>query len=243
MSRDKVALLCPIGESVSPPVFQYALAAATHAVDNGIEMTDVGVTERTLIQSARNILVDGFLKTDAEWAFWMDADMILPRDVIPRLLATAKAKEAKFVTGVYYQRVGDHLPVLWVKEAQGTDGSKIRVRVEEGDLAAEAYRHLHVAPSPGATAPFAVDVCGFGCVLTHRSMFETIPRPWFKMLTGKCSEDFYFSIQAKNHGFQLWADPSLQLGHVGKPQVIYREHFDSKKHQVKEATTTHEVNK
>jgi len=72
-----------------------------------------------------------------------------------------------------------------------------------------------------------------GCLLTHRSVFEKIPYPWFRsvlMLTddGKpqmtethgplvITEDFWFSDRCVEHGIEQWADLDLsrQLGHKG----------------------------
>lgn len=224
----KIALLAPVAESISPSAFQYILAAALKTMESGLRIEQVGVTERTLIQSARNILAKGFLDTDCEWAFWWDCDTIVPPDVVARLHKTAMEQNAKFVTGVYYQRLGKHLPVLWQKSPilEGGGTPRLTPQSELGptnETTNDAYRHFHVMPSPGKIKPFKADVCGFGCVLTHREMFEKIKYPWFKMISGECSEDFYFCVEAKKAGYQLWADPVPKLGHIGIPQVIYRE--------------------
>jgi hypothetical protein len=226
--KTSVALLCPIAESIPPNVFQYTMAMVSKAAQDGIEISQVGVTERTLIQSARNILATGLMKTDCEWAFWMDADMIFPANTITRLLEVAKQKNTEFVTGIYYQRIGKHNPVLWKKDPETTDG--LKVYSKDLDLSNcqnknSAYVHHFVAPGPNAKEPFKADVCGFGCVLTHRSMFDKIPYPYFKMISGECSEDFYFCVEAKKAGYQLWADPTLRLGHVGPPKVVFREDY------------------
>jgi len=213
MSKGKLAFLCPVAEAVDPRVFQKALAIVGQTVKQGYDVEFIGVTERTLIHSARNILANTFVKTDCEWAFWMDSDMDLPVDVIPYMIEKAKQLGAKFLTGVYYQRKGEqHLPVIWRKAPELVDGRKVEPLA--GDL-----HHFVIPPE---TTPIRVDVCGFGCVLTHRELFEKIPKPYFD-IQNDLSEDFYFCIKAKAAGFELWADPSFECGHFGDRQRITRK--------------------
>lgn len=228
MAEPKIAFLSPVAESVAPTAFQSILAAMLKTMDGGLRVEQIGVTERMLVQSARNVLAKGFLDTDCEWAFWWDCDTIVPPDVVLRLYKTAQDCNAKFTTGVYYQRLGHHYPVIWRKNPVLEGGVIPRLTPQEqlgptNETTNDAYRHFYVFPGPGRTKPFKVDVCGFGCVLMHRELIEKIPYPWFKMISGECSEDFYFCVQAKKAGFELWADPIPRLGHIGPPQVIYRE--------------------
>lgn len=225
MSSPKIAFLSPVAESVPPQAFQHAMAAALKAMDNGIRVEQIGVTEKTLVQSARNILAKGFLETGCEWAFWWDCDVIVPANVIVQLYKTAIECQTKFVTGIYYQRIGDHFPVLWKKNPVLSDGTmpKLGPAPPTNETNNEAYRHFYLLPGPNNVRPFAADVCGFGCVLTHREMFEKITYPWFKMISGECSEDFYFCVEAKKAGYNLMADPSLRLGHIGPARVVFRE--------------------
>ena len=72
-----VTILCPIAESIPPLVFQSALAMINYSATHGIQIDFVGITERTLVDTARNTLAREFLKTPSDWAFWMDADMVL----------------------------------------------------------------------------------------------------------------------------------------------------------------------
>ncbi len=229
MASPKIAFLSPVAESVPASAFQYVMAAAIKAMESGLRIEQIGVTERTLVQSARNILAKGFLDTDCEWAFWWDCDTIVPANVIPQLFKTATEQNAKFVSAIYYQRLGGHFPCIWKKDPilENGESPKFTPQSELGPMnetTNDEYRHFFVMPGPKNTKPFKIDVCGFGCCLTHRSMFEKIAYPYFKIISGECSEDFYFCVEAKKAGFQLWADPIPRLGHIGPAQVIYREH-------------------
>jgi len=219
---EKVSLLCPISESVSPLTFQSALALVGYASKHGVDIDFIGVTERTLIEKARNMLTKEFLKTDSEWAFWMDADMVFPKDVIVQLLKTAREKEAKMVTGIYYQRGDKHFPVCWVRDPKLESNKDVKY-INHDEYDSNEYIGTFALPGPGAKEPFLVNTAGFGCALIHRNVFESTEYPWFLFLPGKCSEDFYFFVNAKKKGYKLWADPVPHLGHIGEPKVVYKE--------------------
>lgn len=232
MEKIKVAFLCPIAEHVDPRVFQSALAMVSYASAHGLEVTQVGVTERTLIHQARNQLAIGFKATECDWAFWMDADMICPPETIVRLYETAKKVDTKFMTGLYFQRIGDHFPVLWRKEPELMDGKKVQFDEKTRKDPKGAYLHHFILPT--GKEPVKADVAGFGCILMHRELMDKVPYPYFKTLSDDCSEDFYFCIQAKEAGYQLWVDPSLDIYHVGRPQLIGKKDCKVKEEQVKE---------
>lgn len=219
---DTVAVLIPIAESVPPLTFQSVLSVVGYASSKKVKIQHIGVTERTLVDTARNILARQFLKTDNEWSLWLDSDMIFPKDTLTQLLKTAKKHKAKMVTGVYYQRGGKHFPVLWVRDPELESGSKVLHESQEKYNQNE-YIGMYALPGPATTKPFLADTAGFGCVLIHRSVFEITEYPWFQFLPGKCSEDFYFFVNARNKGFELWADPSLDLKHLGAPAIIGKE--------------------
>jgi GT2 family glycosyltransferase len=222
VSSPTVTVLCPISQSVSPQVFQSAVAAIGHTAANGAKIEYIGVTERTLIESARNILSREFLKTKSEWSFWLDSDMIIPPDTICRLLNVATAKNAKMVTGIYYQRGNKYWPVCWIRDPKLDTPERV-MHMNEKEFSSNEHLGIPCMPGPEAKEPFLVDTAGFGCCLIHRNVFEATEDPWFQFLKGKCSEDFYFFVQARKKGFKLWADPSLRIGHEGAPKIIYRE--------------------
>jgi hypothetical protein len=228
---EKIAFLCPVAQVFNPKVVQHTIAMVAYASARGYEVQQVGVVERMLIHQARNVLAEGFMRTECDWAFWMDSDMLMPADTIVKLVEQAKKLDTKFMTGVYYQRLGEHLPVLWRKNPILMDGTPAPLLGEKND---PKDAHLHHFIIPTGQLPLKADVCGFGCVLTHRSMFEAIPKPWFKTIADECSEDFYFCEKAKAAGFQLWADPSIPLGHEGQAPFITKADMRLPAERIKE---------
>jgi len=232
VKKDTVCLLMPCGGPVEPRVVQSSLNLVTHSARAGYPVIQIGITDRTLVQLARNMLAEAFLKeTEAEWAFWMDSDMILEDRTIRVMMQYAKQLNTKMLTGIYYKRLGDHQPVLWRKKLQSTNGE-----VKHDPML--GYSHYVVYPNNVGGKPFLVDVAGFGCTLIHRDVFDKMKWPYFKFVPyeegGKhkeASEDFYFFVQAGELGYRLWAVPELDCGHVGMAPII--RHKDMKMDKAK----------
>jgi GT2 family glycosyltransferase len=215
---NSVALLSPCANSVEPRAYQFAMSLVCGAWGEGYPIRQIGVTERTLIHSARNMLAEQFLETDCEWAFWLDSDMVLPPNTIPVMMRWARKLKAQFLTGIYYQRIGDHKPLVLIRD-------------EEARKYEDEYSHSNICPPEGCKDPFKVHCCGFGAVLMHRDVLAKLARPFFKYgYIGEkkdLSEDFYFCIQAKKAGIPLWAIPELECFHLGQAPLIGRKDFKS----------------
>lgn len=223
MIKKEVSIAIPIADSVDHRVLQSMLGVVNYSAINGINIVDIGVTHRQMIDDARNNLAETFLATPTEWLFWMDSDMTFSKETLVELFKVAEDKDAKLVTGVYYQRKGLNFPVLWSRGDDLESGGK------SCDDSKRAERNKYVGsfllPHPNKQEPGMAHAAGFGCVLVHRSVFEMMDRPWFKFLPGMCSEDFYFFVEAKELGFQLWYTPKPDLGHIGDSPVITKKDF------------------
>ncbi len=224
--KREVSIAMPIAQMVEPKVLQSSLAMVNHSATHGIEIRHIGITERALIDDARNTLTETFLKSPTEWLFWMDSDMTFPEDTLVKLFKVAEDKNAKMVTGIYYQRKGMNYPVLWSR-GEELEEAGTKTGLHSPRSAVNKYVGTFIFPHPDKKEPFKVHAAGFGCVLVHRSVFEVMPRPWFKFIKGECSEDFYFFVNAAELGFELWAEPTIDLGHIGDAPVITKRNFHS----------------
>lgn len=159
---------------------------------------------------ARNTAVEACLAHGFQYVFFLDSDVIPPRDTIHRLLAHKKP----IVSGVYCRR---------------SPPATVPVAIKNGTWVTKL--------NPNAL--MEVDLVGAGCLLIHRSVFESLPhsdaargKKWFdwrvdmKDVPGvqpgsALSEDFQFCLNAKNFGYQILLDTSIQCKHVGYNQVTY----------------------
>ena len=147
------------------------------------------------IVSNRTWLVNEAIKNGGTHILFVDSDMIFPDDTIPRLLAHKKE-----IVGCQYNK--REFPLVKV--------SKPLTKESETEL----YEATHN---------------GLGLTLIDLSIFKeqwTDPRngkkvPWF--LFGRDSqgalvmgEDVFFSMAARDMGFETWIDPTIRCLHVGE---------------------------
>lgn len=146
---------------------------------------------------ARNTGCIKTLELDTQWLFFLDDDVVPPHDAILRLLAHKKP----IVSGLYYRRCPPIYPVM-LKEIPGARQWITEFKVP--DL-------------------LEVDYVGSGCLLIHRDVLNTISKPWFEWKVDRedlpphqrMSEDFSFCQKAREHGFKIYVDTSVQCRHLG----------------------------
>jgi len=81
---------------------------------------------------------------------------------------------------------------------------------------------IQKAPAPGLQLMQQIPT---GCLLIETSVFKTLPRPWFNIVSeGEklLGEDYYFCRQALKANLQVWCDGTLSqdIGHIG--QKVYK---------------------
>lgn len=148
---------------------------------------------------ARNAGVQAALNLGAEYVFMYDSDVVPPHDAIIRLMR----HNLPFISGMYCRRSPPHAIPVMIKGTWVTDFPR-------GKL-------------------IEVDMVGAGCLLIHRSVFETLPHqrlghPWFDWRVNmqgilppqEClSEDFTLCMHYKKHGGHVYVDTSVKCRHIG----------------------------
>lgn len=173
------------------------------------------VPERASLPSAMTALAQQVRDQDFECLIVFDDDCFPPYDVIPRLLAHMEAGHP-FVAGVGVMRHYPHTttvarvyPEGWTLVA-GPDGGQIRGHQWLDDVA--------------ALPPLAeVDFCGVPVAAIHRSVFETVPEPWFDLRAedgGTVTHDVFFCRKLKAAGLPVRVDTTLKCGHLAPAPII-----------------------
>lgn len=155
---------------------------------------------------ARNAAVSLCLQQGFDWLFFLDSDVIPPRDAVYKLLSRNKP----IISGVYYRR---------------SPPAGIPVMLRDSKWITEFPQNSIIE----------VDLVGAGCLLVNRQVFERMQpqrpgKPWFDwrvdqqghMPPGEClSEDFTWCIAAKRQlGIPICVDTSIQCRHVGHAQAL-----------------------
>lgn len=138
------------------------LARYTAQLSKTVDLVDILVSDSMATDHNRNLIVENFLKTDSEWLFWIDADTTVPIGSAERLLATEK----QFISGLYYAKHPPHNPIAYYKLGDNYQSIGVDNSWERGEI-------------------LEVETVGFGCMLTHRSIFEKMKESYIpKQIVG-----------------------------------------------------------
>ena len=149
------------------------------------------------IDQVRNLIahwvVNGF-----DYLFSVDSDIAFERDTLKKLLAHDK----DVVSGLYIQRN----PTRHTLE--------IYEHNNQGGVSNMPYEKLK------GRSLVEIAGCGFGCVLVKREVFAAVGYPQFEYHSAidhahTISEDNDFCRKARERGFRIWADPTIQCRHIG----------------------------
>lgn len=156
----------------------------------------------TLVYIARDKIARKAINEQFTHVLWLDADMIFKPSLLDDLLDCGK----DFVTGIAHSRRKPFASCLF--KTLNDDGTFERY---EGDYPLE---------------PFQVAGCGFACVLIKTEVLRDVQ---FANMTcflpfPEWGEDLSFCRRAKALGHQIWAEPTVQLGHIGHEVVWPEDH-------------------
>lgn len=146
------------------------------------------------VDASRNMIVEHALEMEYDYILWVDSDMIVPKEALLRFLKADK----DIICGACSYKV------LGCKEA-------VAKRLNKDGI----FENITLKEVREAKDLIELDATGFGCVLTKTEIFKKIPKPWF-VYKPDFGEDVYFSVKAKECGYQIWLDPYVKLGHIGK---------------------------
>lgn len=137
----------------------------------------------------RNQLVDVAMQNGSSHLLFIDSDIAFPPDGPERLLA-----HDKDIVGGYYNTRRGNNPIRFLEDGQ----------VVSKDLPSELFQ-CHILPT--------------GFMLIRLECLQRLQKPYFAVIThhlGTVGEDVTFCKKAQDAGIEIWCDPTIKLGHVGK---------------------------
>lgn len=177
------------------------------AQDNPLNMTiqyrfEVGGE----IGSSRNSLVSFALKNQVEYLVFIDDDVIVPANLLNKLIYWAK-KGHDVVSGVYYSKQIPPQPLVFKGRGNGYASDwKLNDVINDADG------------------------IGMGMALIKTEVFKNIPRPWFKSVVNQQSTDdalisidesLYFCDKLKSQDIKILVDTSIQGIHYDAQSKTY----------------------
>lgn len=163
---------------------------------------DIHYQGGTLVYVGRDKLAKRAIDGNYTHVLWLDSDMVFTEELLDDLMYSGKS----FVTGIAHARRAPHVSCIFKQIFPGIDRW-------EG----------HEYPS-GA---FKIAGCGFACVLVEtriiKAVYDANGTAFFPMR--ELGEDLAFCKRATDLGFEIWAEPSVWLGHIGHI-TVYPEYQD-----------------
>lgn len=153
------------------------------------------VEQGPYIHLNRNRIVEAVLKDDYTHLFFVDNDVCFAAEALDRLIADDK----DIVAAPYNKRC---LPPESMIKMRDKDGNPIGGNLK--DLPKELFKCYAL---------------GTGCMLIKTEVFKNIEKPWFyygEVKGEEIGEDVYFCKKAHEAGYDVWCNPSIQVGHVGE---------------------------
>lgn len=177
------------------------------------ENVSVLFKQNSLIYDARNLLSLTAIENNFDRVMWFDSDMMFQPDTLKRLHHDMDELDTDMVTGLYFKRTGESLPVIYdeldIPTTDYATGKPVK-RIHEFTT----YPQNHVFPVKG---------CGFGCVLTSTQLLRDVwknygpafaPFPW-------AGEDIAFCHRVNKLGYTIYCDSNISCGHIGT--FVYTE--------------------
>ena len=156
--------------------------------------------ESSMIYKSRTDL--GLLAIAEKWDFvlWVDSDMVFKPDLLERLMADMEGRD--IVAPLFFMRNPPYEPVMYKKLRKG--------------LTPAENEHEKLIDYP-ENEMFTVEGVGFGCVLMRTKVLKDVVERYHELfghITGY-GEDLSFCIRARGCGYDIWVDPTIEVGHKG----------------------------
>lgn len=176
--------------------------------------TALSVVHAYNVADGRNKLVNIMLEQDYDYIFFVDNDIILPKNALIDLYNM----NWYFTAGTYPRK---ELKTLTEKNPFTTLYNHDERNKEVYCPTFMRFNDFH------ADKLTQVDCCGFGCTLIRRDLFNVIEQPYFFFAHEEApkpgiraeyciGEDMYFCRKVIKSGLQIWAHGNVLCGHLGK---------------------------
>lgn len=168
--------------------------------------------------SNRNSICEAFLaRKDCDYLIFIDDDMTF-KDLAADIKQMI-AHDKDMVMGITCAKPSPHHPQI----------GKVTKLSPTGTITDCLSSNIYTFPEDEI---FEADFGSLGLACIKKKVIETMTPPWCYF--PPCyqnrktwGEDVTFFINAKMHGFELWVDPTLQLGHLGVAVWNYKGRIDA----------------
>ncbi len=209
--NNRIAIASPCYDKVDPEILEDWMRFIYHC-GRRIPEYDffLAIKSKSEQFRARNAIVEAAQQFNCDRILMLDDDMVINHDKVGGSEPGDSTSVYDFIKklishdkdicgALYYQRGGECEPVLMKR------------------LNEKGYRFLHDDEITGGLQE--VDVAGGGCLLIKTRIFDRIPFPYFAP-EHEYGTDIQLCRRAQEKGFSVWADTSIELGHLRNEKTI-----------------------
>ena len=174
------------------------------------EETAFSLIPGTLIYEARNLIANNAIRCGFDRVFWLDSDMVVPKDTLIRLSEDMNTGK-DFVSGLYFRRKPPINPVI-------CDNVYWHVR-DDGNVETFATSFVKYPENQ----VFEIAGAGFGCVMTSVDLLKAVVDVYGSPFTPMMGigEDLAFCWRVAKLGRKMYCDSRVKCGHIGG--YVYEE--------------------
>lgn len=220
--KEIIALATAVFQGVDPRVYDtHRVLVAQLAVDYGPNLWIIPIHERMTFPDAPLFSVAAMMNMEdvvgkrADWFFWVEDDICVPKDIVRKLRAAADPEERPFVAAIGYDRNPPFPIAVWDFREGGNLEQWTSIPDQE-------------VVQAGAT--------GLTAALIHRSVFDRVKEPYFAsgsaMLTMGHKDnqiqrgikpDAWWSCRLKDAGIPTFIHTGINVTHLGARIPVNRE--------------------
>jgi len=208
--KEKVVIGIPSGGSVHTRFMMSLLKLQQWESQNPndrYELVDVFGRAGLYIQENRNNLVKDAQERKADWLLQLDPDHSFDPNFLQIIMRDAKKGGKEAIFGLYSNigtiRHNGSFDVIDCIYRETEDGKYQNISIKDNAQIVE------------------VDAAGTGLFLSHLSIYDRIPYPWFWVMLFQnddgteqmMNEDLSFCRFARSNGIRLWCDPLAEAHH------------------------------
>ena len=169
------------------------------------------------VDISRNYLVQEAQKEEATAILWADVDATWAQDSVMRLWE----RDKDIITAAIYKRSIPPVPTWGISLGYNEQGKYI-YSFKEGLQAIIDHARAHKLDHKGRADILLpkrdddlmeLDGCGSHFMMVKMEVYDKIIPPYYKTTSQEAGEDFYFCRKAKEAGYKIWGDKSVQTGH------------------------------
>lgn len=191
-------------------------AFAQAAVRHGITIQIGSICGCSVVSRARNLLAQDMLESQCTDLLFIDSDINFDANDVFRLLAWTSDPKKGIVAGVPRTRSTDTVYITTLEQDENeqlTMNGMGLVRAERVATAFMMVRRDVFETLARAHTDWQYDDPRSGRRLTAMFDFKLTPE-------GYIGEDFLFCDRVRAHGFEVWIDPTIKLGHMGVQEYM-----------------------